>query len=949
MNARASHMSDVPAIPQRPAILIVEDELILAKDLQRTLIDFGYDAFAIATSAKSALRCARERCPDLVLMDIRIKGPKDGIETAGLLTKQFSTALIYLTAHADTAMIKRAKETEPHGYLLKPINTVELHTAVEIALHKHRLEQARAAVNESNELFHTMIEAVKDYAIFMLEVDGRVASWNIGAERLKGYSREEIVGQHFSKFYTADAIAAHKPMRELETARHQGRSEDQDWRVRKDGTQFFANVVITAVYDSSGKLRGFTKVTRDVTAPQKYEESLRQARREAECANAAKSLFLANMSHEIRTPMNAVIGLTHLLEQTSLQSEQSELVGQIKVAGKSLLAVITDVLDLLKIEAGELTISKVAFTPGRLLKEVLAVMRVAADRKGITLQLDVPDELPAALEGDAARLTQILTNLLSNAVKFTEHGGVTLCVRVLASTSAGSALSFTVRDTGIGIDPAAQARLFAPFVQADESIARRYGGTGLGLSIINSLCKLMGGTIDFTSTVGVGSEFRVVLEFSSASATSPVADLPASVSRVGRPIAGVRVLLVDDYELNLVVAKGILEQAGALVWIANNGHAAIEHLGLHASEFDVVLMDIQMPIMDGYEATRRIRHDLGLMKLPVIALTAGAFSSEQRRATLAGMNDLIVKPFDPRALISSVIRHTAGAAVAAQIFDLESTAPTGRVAWTPIEGIDLEATRNHLDDDPVLSRSLLLRFLADFADVTASPSQRLFAGVAEQSNRLHKLKGGAGVLGAKSIQHLAAEAEAACVAGDAARADRLFIELGRHLDALRSSAALAFEDAQSERIDAPPSNRRRRVFKGKCHVLLVDDDDIVRAHVANVLEQSGYRIGEATCGEDALRALRRSDYQVVMTDWKMCGMSGLELCRALRSGIETRDLYLVILTMSDGQQDADLCFAAGADAYLLKGAPNDEIIRQMDVAQHIMQSRSALREPPSEK
>jgi len=153
MNARASHMSDVPAIPQRPAILIVEDELILAKDLQRTLIDFGYDAFAIATSAKSALRCARERCPDLVLMDIRIKGPKDGIETAGLLTKQFSTALIYLTAHADTAMIKRAKETEPHGYLLKPINTVELHTAVEIALHKHRLEQARAAVNESNELF----------------------------------------------------------------------------------------------------------------------------------------------------------------------------------------------------------------------------------------------------------------------------------------------------------------------------------------------------------------------------------------------------------------------------------------------------------------------------------------------------------------------------------------------------------------------------------------------------------------------------------------------------------------------------------------------------------------------------------------------------------------------------------------------------------------------------
>jgi diguanylate cyclase (GGDEF)-like protein/PAS domain S-box-containing protein len=256
------------------------------------LIDFGYDAFAIASSAEAAERRADERRPDLVMMDIRIKGPLDGIETASILKKKFSTAIIYLTAHADPAMIERAKETEPHGYLIKPASAVALRTAVEIAFHKHQFEQARAekaetekrqqtalleagrSVRESNEIFRMMIEAVKDYAIFMLDIDGRVASWNAGAARLKGYTAHEIVGEHFSKFYTADDIAHHKPERELETAGRVGRATDQGWRVRKDGTQFFANVVITAVYDSIRQLRGFATVAQDVTARRQSEALL---------------------------------------------------------------------------------------------------------------------------------------------------------------------------------------------------------------------------------------------------------------------------------------------------------------------------------------------------------------------------------------------------------------------------------------------------------------------------------------------------------------------------------------------------------------------------------------------------------------------------------------------------------------------------------------------------
>jgi PAS domain S-box-containing protein len=294
MNAQESCTPARTANPARPSILIVEDELIVAKDLQQTLVELGYDAFAIASSAEAAVTRAVERCPDLVMMDIRIKGPHDGIQTAAILKEQFSAGIIYLTAHADEAMVQRAKKTEPHGYLLKPVKAVELRTTVEIALYKQQLERARAktaevetqkqaalvdmgrAAHESNQHFRMMVEAVKDYAIFMLDVDGRIASWNVGAERLKGYSEQEIIGQHFAAFYTADDVADRKPGRNLETAARLGRTEDEGWRMRKDGTQFLANVVITAVHDSIGQLRGFAKVTRDVTARKQSEALLQQ-------------------------------------------------------------------------------------------------------------------------------------------------------------------------------------------------------------------------------------------------------------------------------------------------------------------------------------------------------------------------------------------------------------------------------------------------------------------------------------------------------------------------------------------------------------------------------------------------------------------------------------------------------------------------------------------------
>jgi signal transduction histidine kinase/CheY-like chemotaxis protein len=747
----------------------------------------------------------------------------------------------------------------------------------------------------------------------------------------------------------------------FEVASMHGRSREWSY-LRKDGGRIAVDLVVTPMHTYEGELLGYVGVAHDVTQQKQYEESLRRATLNAERANSAKSLFLANMSHEIRTPMNAVIGLTYLLEQTSLNAEQTAFVAQINVASKSLLAVITDVLDISKIEAGELMISRVAFSPRVLLNGLHTIMRAQADIKGITLGLDLLDDLPAALEGDASRLNQILSNLLSNAIKFTEHGGVTLCVRSLAATPTGSTLSFTVRDTGIGIDPAAQSRLFAPFIQADESITRRYGGTGLGLSIINSLSKLMGGTVNFTSTVGVGSEFQVVLQFPFATAESLAAMQPTPVSHGDCPLSGVRVLVVDDYDLNLVVTQRILERAGALVWVATNGQVAIEKLQRKIDDFDVVLMDVQMPILDGYEATRRIRADLGLLDLPIIALTAGALSSERKRAAAVGMNDFIIKPFDAATLIASVMRHAVGVRGSRERGPL---AIQGRSTWPEIVGIDMEGVRSRFCDDSTLFRSLLQRFLKEYSGAAFRSPECLPSDLAEQAGRLHTLKGGAGILGVTAIQQLASQAETACLDGNSARAQKCTAALATCLDALRADAERAFAGAPpghasltlpgdialvprgvdaGEQTDVPSSNPRPQRLKEQCRVLLVDDDGIYRAYVGNLLERSGYRVGEAASGEEALRALRSGAYPIMMTDLTMPGMSGLELCRKLRVNSENRDVYVMVLSVNDRPEDIDSSRAAGADIYVLKSAANEEIMECLAAARHITQARSRARD-----
>jgi PAS domain S-box-containing protein len=678
----------------------------------------------------------------------------------------------------------------------------------DITVRKRAERELRRALATLN----SVLDAATQVAITATDAEGRVVLFNRGAERLLGYRADEVVGRMRGiEFHDADEVAARAAALEGEV----GRPFDaracfidpsvlgrvQEWHyLGRDGQRIPVSLAVTDMRDDAGELVGYLGIAHDVTARQQYEFSLREAMHRANHANRAKSQFLANMSHEIRTPMNAVIGLSYLLERTALDTDQAGFVAKIKLAGKSLLSIINDVLDLSKIEAAEMRIEQAPFSPAALLEELADLMKVQADAKGICFSADLQCALPPALQGDATRLRQVLTNLLSNAIKFTERGKVSLGVRASTESSGRLRLCCTVQDTGIGIAPDALERVFQPFAQADASTTRRYGGTGLGLSIVRQLVELMGGSIDVRSTPGVGSEFAVDIPFEVCEADVTLPEVQRPAEDAGPALPGVRVLVVDDSSINLEVARRILELEGATVSLAADGQQAVDTLLHDPDAVDVVLMDVQMPVLDGHDATRRIRSGLGLRHLPVIALTAGVTTGEQARAQAAGMNDVLGKPFDPRALVACLLRHVTPReplAATAQRHRPEAT------PWPTVDGIDGADVRTRLGNDVTLFRSMLRRLLRDFDDLDSDPPAR--RDLHRMAGRMHNLKGSAGTLGAKAVERLAAQAESACIAGDMARVGPLLQRLAGEIERLSLSAAPALADESvPEADDAVP-------------------------------------------------------------------------------------------------------------------------------------------------
>ncbi len=405
------------------------------------------------------------------------------------------------------------------------------------------------------------------------------------------------------------------------------------------------------------------------------ENRYRIVAQQSNTANVAKGEFLANMSHEIRTPMNAVIGFTNLVRQTELTDRQRDMVERIDSSARTLLRIINDILDFSKIEAGKLEIEAVEFEVEKVMRDVYTLVSHRATEKRLNLEFDVPGDIPT-LMGDPLRLNQIIVNLATNAIKFTEKGKVKIGVSVTGNDRRQIRLNFSVHDTGIGIPPNKMGTLFTAFTQADSSHTRRYGGTGLGLALCKQLVELMGGSISCDSIPLIGSNFHFTLPFTKLFSDAPAADYVPGRSNISiadlaaraktRRIAaqnydvpahhpllsGKRVLLVEDNEMNQIMAREMLTQAGLKVSIADNGLKCLESLAREA--FDVVLMDIQMPEMDGLTAAREIRKNKKLSSLPIIAVTAHAMVGDSEKSLAAGMNAHITKPLDPAQLLSCI-------------------------------------------------------------------------------------------------------------------------------------------------------------------------------------------------------------------------------------------------------------------------------------------------------
>jgi signal transduction histidine kinase/CheY-like chemotaxis protein len=371
---------------------------------------------------------------------------------------------------------------------------------------------------------------------------------------------------------------------------------------------------------------------------------LLKAREAAEAASQAKSDFLANMSHEIRTPLNGVLGFTQLAQMQTQDPDQQRYLDKIQVAGKQLLRLINDILDMSKIEAGKLALEQIRFDLPGVMRSLETQTGEMAKAKGLQLQLSVAPDAAQALLGDPLRMEQILLNYISNAIKFTEQGRIEVHALVLADKGSHVVVQFEVRDTGLGMDAATLARLFTAFEQADNSTTRRFGGSGLGLAICKRLADLMGGEVGADSHLGQGSRFWFKVTLPKATQTMPIPKHADTTPSHTGALEGTRILLTEDNELNQLLACSILEHMGSTVRVARSGLEAIDLL--RTEPFDCVLMDIQMPGMDGLTATRTIRTDLALHNLPIIAMTANARTEDRRACLDAGMNDFVSKPFN---------------------------------------------------------------------------------------------------------------------------------------------------------------------------------------------------------------------------------------------------------------------------------------------------------------
>ena len=613
-------------------------------------------------------------------------------------------------------------------------------------------------------------------AVVEFGMDGTVRTANQNYLDMMGYLHDEIAGQPQRLFCDPQRVSEADYAEFWEAL---GRGEFQAgefMRLGKGGRQVWLQATYNPIFNVDGKPFKVVELATDTSQRHEMEQALREAKGRAEQAVEVKSTFLANMSHEIRTPMNAIIGFTDLLMGTELDVMQRRHLGTVRHAARSLLGLLNDILDTAKLERGALELECVDFSLRELCEQVCAAMRLEAQNKGLSLELDYHNQLGDFFQGDPLRIQQVLTNLVGNAVKFTERGGVRLSV-----ASQGGQIHLAVHDTGIGIAADRLERIFDPFAQADASMSRRFGGTGLGTTIARQLVWLMDGKISVESQPGEGSVFRVELPLRAGKA-------PVEASRQMQPsVAPLRILAADDVPQNIELLSLSLGQLGHEVVTASDGNEAVARF--LESRYDVVLMDVQMPHVDGLEATRRIRRheaEHGLPATPVIALTASVLEEDRRAAQAAGMDGFASKPLELHKLFDEIARVLGEALPEAVVTTSPDSAP-GTVAPTQLidwdQGLRLWGSRAALDD-------AIRRFLGANIGLEKEFARLLDGGqpgaVVEQA---HRMRGAAANLALGSLAQLAGQLEQLLKADELQAASALLEPLGEALRAVDEKLA----------------------------------------------------------------------------------------------------------------------------------------------------------------
>jgi|GEM_PF-1139476 len=764
-------------------ILIIEDSPEDTELIARCLNSAGCAVKPCRVdNAEDMLQALARQSWDIILADHYLPG-FSCTEALPLVRASYpDLPFVIVSGHIGEENAAQAMRAGANDYVMKD-NLCRLVPIVERELResrdKIRRRQEEDAFRKEREFFFVTLASIGD-GIISTDLAGRVVFMNRVAEELTGWPFIDARGQRLQQVWSLiDKESGEEIIDFLSavilTGETMGLKPNSIIRAR-DGRHHDLSASIAPIMDGQDQIIGVVATFRDITRIKQAEEAISCARDAAENANRTKNRFIANISHEIRTPLNGILGMTELTLDTYLDEEQRDNLLMIRSCSISLMKIVDDILDFSKIEAGKMLIDQNTFSLSNLIGNLVRVMRIQSEERGLSLQYHIDPGVPDWLLGDPKRLQQVLTNLIANGLKFADSGGVKVRVSLGGEQTTDSInLLFAVEDSGIGIEPKDLERLFIGFSQLDGSTTRKYGGTGLGLAISRELVKLMGGDIWVSSRPGVGSTFYFNLPFARGES---LAQTKAALTLADEELPHLNILMVDDDRVSLMVTRRMLVNHGHNVDLAINGQEALDIL--EKQHYDLILMDMQMPVIDGMETTRRIRElekPQGL-HMPIVALTAHALREDRESYLSAGLDFYLSKPFSQEELLK-VLQRACGDSPGHLAAPVKENQPS-------LQALDWGSLLERVNGDEAFVHETMGIFLSDSAQKLENIRNCIKIGDKVGLEKLaHTVKGAASYLSAEQIKSLAFKLELAARKGDFSRASPIFAELVNAFDTLQ--------------------------------------------------------------------------------------------------------------------------------------------------------------------